>query len=409
MENSGAAQSKLGELFVDIGVGGAGKALKTLNSISASFLLTKNAAVQMAKPIVNTVKQTMGMAVDVGKIGSTLGIAYKDAYKLQYYFKHMNLNPGLVGDIEKISEQFNLVGRGLAGISKEQAVAFQTLGMDWHDYIGGGYEKTLKFFKDLQEKSSKVNRTTASTALQGMGVSNEWLYAFDRGGFDLSDALSISNEKIDSAIQASEDLNAAQLQLENALQELTITITPYVSEYAPKLASAIGKYGPKVANAMEKYLPSIMESLKNLAKSLGWLARKKKKAEDWWNDEITGMHDIHIPGLSSNPSFNSRDDSYYLRLLKAETPEEIEKIREEYLNRYKKKPTPPKTTPSSATPSNMVFPSPNIFNPISGPINITNNITGANASEIARKTSISTKDVIEGMLNKYQVSNIPGK
>ena len=39
MTNS-TAQNKLGELFVDIGVGGLGKTLKALNSVSASFLLT---------------------------------------------------------------------------------------------------------------------------------------------------------------------------------------------------------------------------------------------------------------------------------------------------------------------------------------------------------------------------------
>ncbi len=82
MADSGAAQNKLGELFVDIGVGGLGKTLKALNSVSASFLLTKNAATQAVKPIIDVGKRTMGMAVDVGKLGSTLGLAYKDAYKL---------------------------------------------------------------------------------------------------------------------------------------------------------------------------------------------------------------------------------------------------------------------------------------------------------------------------------------
>ena len=87
MAQTGAAQSKLGELFVDIGVGGIGKTLKALNTVSASFLLTKNAAVQITKPFINMGKQALDTAVDVGKLGSTLGIAYKEAYKLKYYFK----------------------------------------------------------------------------------------------------------------------------------------------------------------------------------------------------------------------------------------------------------------------------------------------------------------------------------
>lgn len=402
MENSGAAQSKLGELFVDIGVGGAGKALKTLNSISASFLLTKNAAVQMAKPIVNTVKQTMGMAVDVGKLGSTLGIAYKDAYKLQYYFKHMNLNQGLVNDIEKISEQFNLVGRGLAGISKEQAVAFQTLGMDWHDYIGGGYEKTLKFFKDLQEKSSKVNRTTASTALQGMGVSNEWLYAFDRGGFDLSDALSMSNEKIDAAIQASEDLNAAKLQLENALQELTVTITPYVTKYAPQIADTIAKYAPTIADGMEEYLPPITTALGSLLKSLGWLLKKYNKLL-----EILGNWFGNGKTYLGGRNFNLKDQAELDKIFMIEDPEKRAAAMSNYIAKTKAERYNPKNFyKDNITPPSINTPTPSLTNIGSPNITIQNNITGSNAAEIAQKTTNSTKWVLENMMyNKFQVSN----
>ena len=43
-DNKSGASHELGNLFVDIGSSGLGSLLKGLNSLSATFMLTKNAA-----------------------------------------------------------------------------------------------------------------------------------------------------------------------------------------------------------------------------------------------------------------------------------------------------------------------------------------------------------------------------
>ena len=65
VENSGA-KNEMGKLFVDIGIGGLGKALKSLNSVSASFLLGKNAAMQFAQTISQPFKEA-GNAATISK------------------------------------------------------------------------------------------------------------------------------------------------------------------------------------------------------------------------------------------------------------------------------------------------------------------------------------------------------
>ena len=409
MADNGAAQNKLGELFVDIGVGGVGKALKSLNSVSATFLMTKNAAVQMAKPIVDVGKKTLGMAVDVGKIGSTLGMAYKDAYKLQYYFKHMNLNEGLINDIERLSEQFNQMRfLGSGALTGAQAQAFNVLGLNPMDYYGGGFEKIQQLIKDVQKRTAGMDRTLAANAVQGIGLNTDWLYAFDRGVFDLSDALSISNEEIEAAITASEDINQAMLSIDKALQSLTITIAPYVSEYAPKLANAIDKYAPTIAENMREYLPPIAQGLNDVAKSIGWLLKAFHKLLES-TGQFVGKNDKLLKTLGLLPYTESDleniyNDSANKKKLQKALKEKNKKIEEEFNAQFHSNNTP------NILPGVLTPPMPgSTSNTNTNTITITNNITGQNAAEIARKTSISTRDTIESMLNKYQVHTMPGK
>ena len=381
MAQTGAAQSKLGELFVDIGVGGVGKTLKALNSVSASFLLTKNAAVQITKPFINMGKQALNTAVDVGKLGSTLGIAYKDAYKLKYYFKHLNLSEGLAGDIEKISELFSLMAQGQAQLSGTQATGFRNLGMDWKKYYGGGFDKAQQFIKDLQKATASMDRVQAATAMQQIGVSTDWLYAFDRGVYDISDSLSVSDETIQKEIAAQEALNEASLALEQAIQQLTVEIAPYVTEYAPKIAEAITKYAPTIADGMGEYLPPILTALGNLLKTIGKILDFGQKWLSFWG-QIYGKLGFKISDTFKPDNLKPYEGAKYS----------------------------PKHFSDNINPPAIQFtPNPAVSN-MNNAITINNNITGSNAAEIAQKTTNSTKWAIENMMfNKFQTSNVTGK
>ena len=410
MADSGAAQNKLGELFVDIGVGGLGKTIKALNTVSASFLLTKNAAVQMARPVVNFAKSTLNMAVDVGKLGSTLGVAYKDAYKLQYYFKRMNLSEGLINDIQRISELFSLISQGQASLSASQMTGFANLGMSWEKYYGGGFKKSQEFFKDLQKATANMDRTKAATSLEQIGLSTEWLYTFDRGIFDLSDALEISDEKIEAAITAQEDLNEATLALQNALQELVITITPYVSQYAPIIADKIKTYAPKLIAGVEK-LYGILEQI------VGFFTKESPTIDppdfNEQNNKIksaaigiaTGVGALTggplgavLAGGGTAAVLSIADAKANAGLNNNYHPFDDKNLNPEVLKHQMAQQAAMRAEVNAM-----------LYGKKSPEIKIMNYITGQNADEIARKTSVTTKDVLQDMLNKYQVTNMVGK
>lgn len=409
MVDSGAAQNKLGELFVDIGVGGVGKALKSLNSVSATFLMTKNAAVQMAKPIVDVGKKTLGMAVDVGKIGSTLGMAYKDAYKLQYYFKHMNLNEGLINDIERLSEQFNQMRfLGSGALTGAQAQAFNVLGLNPMDYYGGGFEKIQQLIKDVQKKTAGMDRTLAANAVQGIGLNSDWLYAFDRGVFDLSDALSISNEEIEAAITASEDLNEANLALRRALEKSVITLTPYISKYAPILADAIVKYTPPLIDGITKLAASIEGVFQAIVNHPSYKNKDKLKSTAIATGAgamLAGPVGAALAGGTTAAIQDLTDpERRYAFQTENYRPEFDKNLRQDLVK------NPLYGSVYDAKMGFARYESPyDLGNGGTYQITINNDITGQNAEDIARKTSISTRDTIESMLNKYQVHTMPGK
>lgn len=203
------AKNELGQLFVDIGVSGAAKTLKTLNSISASFLLTKNAATQVVTPLVNIGKEAMNSAVGVGKLGASFGTTLMEAQKLTYYLKQFNLSSGLLSNLSSLQNKFADIQMGMGNIDGQFAFAMNRLGLDWLNYDGSS-ESMLRFAKDVQSKlaQSGLPVQQQKVLLQKLGLSeSDWIYAFQRSDFNLDSALSVSDETIQSLIEVNEELN----------------------------------------------------------------------------------------------------------------------------------------------------------------------------------------------------------
>ncbi len=213
----GQAQNQLGQLFVDIGVGGLGQTLKALNSVSASFLLTKNAATQALKPFVDMGKQAANSAVGIGKMAAALGTTTLNAQKLQYYLKTYQAE-GLEGDVASLQNMFTKMRAGLGGMSGEMATSWNMIGLkkNWSDY-SGSFEDTLQFIQDVKNalKSSGMTEQEKVMHLQNLGL-GQWKYLFEKDDFDLNQSLNISDETIRKLQEASEETN----KIKNELDEL---------------------------------------------------------------------------------------------------------------------------------------------------------------------------------------------
>lgn len=219
----GKATNQLGQLFVDIGVGGLGQTLKALNSVSATFLLTKNAATQAIKPFIDMGKEAANSAVGVGKMAAALGTTTLNAQKLQYYLKQYK-SEGLEGDIASLQQMFTRIQSGLGGIEGQRAISMQMLGLDWQKY-SGSFEDTLKFIQDVKNalKSSGMSENEKVMHLQNLGLSN-WKYLFEKQDFDINKALKISDNDFKRLQEASEKTN----EIKNNIDQIKKNVTARV-------------------------------------------------------------------------------------------------------------------------------------------------------------------------------------
>lgn len=225
---TGAAQNKLGELFIDFGTKGAGNLLKGLNGIQAQFLLTKNAAVQFMKPLIDIGKQSINSAIDIAKLSNSLGSTVIETQKLLNYFKEKNLNDSLLGDMENISNKITDIHRGAAGIDIGMARAFNLLGLNIRDY-NGSLDSTVQLIKDVETSIKGIDPVIARSYLRDLGMSTEWLYAFQRGDFNMRDAFLVSDTAIKSQIEAAEAMNRAKLAKDVVVSETMGKAAPYAT------------------------------------------------------------------------------------------------------------------------------------------------------------------------------------
>lgn len=221
---AGEAQNKLGELFVDLGVGGVGKTLKALNTVSATFLLTKNTAVQLVKPLVDIGKQSLNSAVEIGKLSASFGTSLVEAQKFAYYLKEKNLSEGLLGDLQSMQNKFTQIKMGFAGVDGQMAMSMNMLGLDWQNYDGSA-QSMLQYVKDVQNAVKGMSANEARMHLQNLGLGNtDWLYAFQRGDFNLNDSLRIDDATIQSFIDTQEQLNKLGNEVDQVKNKVVKTV-----------------------------------------------------------------------------------------------------------------------------------------------------------------------------------------
>lgn len=220
---AGAAQNKLGELFVDIGVGGLGKTLKSLNSISASFLLTKNAAVQMVKPLVDMGVTAANSAVNIGKMASALGTTKLNAQKLQYYLKQYK-SEGLIDDLAKIQNMYGQWEQRMGQIPMTFATAMAKLNLSWQNY-NGSFESTLKLIQDVKNalKGSNFTPVEQLALLNQLGLGG-WKYLFEKKDFNINDALSVTEADIEKQIQIEERLEKIKISFDELKQKMFVKL-----------------------------------------------------------------------------------------------------------------------------------------------------------------------------------------
>ena len=142
------AKNQLGQLFIDFGTKGFPTLLKSLNTVSAQFLLGKNAANQFVQSLTKPFKEAGSSAVEIGKMSNALATSSIEYQKLSMYLKKYNLSESLLGDIKKLEteilEEFGVSNWDFVSYYDGYITVKSRQALEKYDEI--------KFFKENTEK-----------------------------------------------------------------------------------------------------------------------------------------------------------------------------------------------------------------------------------------------------------------
>lgn len=251
-EPQGGAQNKLGELFVEFGAKGLPSLLKGLNSVSASFLLGKNAATQFIQTLSQPFKEVGKGAVEIGKMSSALGLTFQEYMRLHLYLKSHNLSDALISDMASVSDMLTKVSMGIGGVSGEFAYAMHRMGLNWNEY-DGSFKSIQQLTKDVQKATEGMDAAQKRVMLQSVGLSSsEWQYAFERGNFNLDEYKTITDEQVNELIKSQEAMANLGGEFEQLKMHLINKLSPAVQTIADWLSGKVKDgIGDTVSNIIE--------------------------------------------------------------------------------------------------------------------------------------------------------------
>lgn len=389
----------IGELFIEFGSKGLPSLLKGLNTVSASFLLTKNAAEQFTKPINEAFKGAADSAVGIGKMSALLGASIKDVQKLTNYFTSKNMDPSeALSGITKLQNAIYDIQNGHGGLDNNMNRAFSLLGIDIWDY-NKELESTLQLVEDIQTATKNLNPVDRQAHLRDIGIP-EFGYLFERGEFNKSDVLTLSTEENEKLQKNAEAVAKLDTTVKNFKDKTLSKFAPIKTNINNDAASVLnGTKAPeeapfatgKAAGELTKEILWIGSILKPFVQAHAWGAANLAKQQRSIGG-TTGKLSAPISGggqidfSSFSDVFNSAPGS--------------------------KKNGQPTGFATPIVPPSMQGTAhipPNLHNTNTS-VTYTNtfHITGSNAEEIGQEVK-NQLDIQALEFNQFQLENLPGR
>lgn len=232
------AKNELGQLFIDFGTKGVPTLLKSLNTVSAQFLLGKNAANQFVQTLTKPFKEAGNSAIEIGKMSNALATSSLEYQKLSMYLKKYNISESILGDVEKLEDFFTRLGEGRENIGGLFGNAMSQLGLDFNKY-NGSFKDIMILIDDIQKATAGMSKKRRNMFLKDLGLSKDWGYLFDKGG-RATDFATISDEAVKANMSLQESLNNLKNTAEVFKQELLSKIAPSLTKIADFLSKWIG-------------------------------------------------------------------------------------------------------------------------------------------------------------------------
>lgn len=261
-------QSKgIGELFVEFGSTGLGDFIKGLNGIKAQFLLSKAAAEQFTKPLLNMSKNASGGVTALTKLNAVTGMSIRQLQELEIWTKLNNVSFGeMIGQIEGLQNNLLEIAMGRGNVR-----GFALLGLDPRQM---DYRKPLEAFAKIKERVQQLDEATGALALKELGFSQDLLYAFKQQN-NVFDQRLLLNEKetqsltkqqtawnsLSATWQATQTKFIANQQWINEILSQTQKAIEFIGRATKEdWYSSINKAIPKMGNAIKTDVSKPKES-----------------------------------------------------------------------------------------------------------------------------------------------------
>lgn len=251
------AQNSLGQLFVDIGIGGLGKTLKALNSVSASFLLAKKGAEEFTKPIVDFSKKGGAMITGLDKINAVTGISINQLQKLKVWSKLSNVDFGMFVNQLQTMQQ-NLLDIRLG---QGDTRGWSLLGIDPNSL---DYTKPQEALNAIKKRVLELDEAQGKLALSMLGFSPELLYAWKQQNDEVDNSLILTEKETEELRKQQKEWNELGVVWEQSMMKF-LAQTPEVHEVLQTLSSTIKE--------VFQYISENKDDFHQLVKDLVWLIK----------------------------------------------------------------------------------------------------------------------------------------
>lgn len=187
-----SGQSKgLGELFVEFGQKGGSGLMKSLNGISAQFLLTKNTAQQAVNMVKDFSKNALNTTVSMDKFSSVTGISAEKLQKWNVWLKLNNYSTEqFLGNIKSLQENMLDIQMGRGNLK-----GWTLLGLDPHNF---DFKKPDEALAAILKRLQQVNEATGALALREMGLSQDLLYLAKQANNQFDERLLLTDKELEN-------------------------------------------------------------------------------------------------------------------------------------------------------------------------------------------------------------------
>ena len=325
-DKKGGAKSEAGKLFIDIGSTGLGTLIKGLNSLSASFLLTKNAASQtsqMITQIASLSSKASESVVNWDKLNTVTGMTIGQLQDIELWAKSSNI------DVKTFMNQIISMQQKLRALKLGQGDVrgLALLGLDPRELNENNPIETLNKIKDRIQSLDAVSQTYAMNQL---GLSADMLYAFKQQNTEIDKRLRLNGDEIAQLKQQNSETNSLSVTWE-AFQRKLIGNQKWINVLLEATKKWLVESHPYL-EAMTDFLNQAAE--KGFFTVLG--EHFKEGVKDIW-EVIKTQHNINKETVKWDGAFNDPTVARRYAEEMAKKQAEEEKRTQEYRKGYKER------------------------------------------------------------------------